>query len=172
MNKRFSLAGKTALVTGANTGIGQAISVSLAQAGARVICAGRSSMSQTIEMIEGKGGAATALNLDLSKPMLAKEVFSELEPVNLLINNAGIIRRNDATDFSEADWDDVLDVNLKAVFFLSQAFANAALERNDGGKIVTSPRCCHSRAAFGWRLIQLQKRNSWFDQVTCERMGS
>lgn len=75
MNKRFSLAGKTALVTGANTGIGQAISVSLAQAGARVICAGRSSMSQTIEMIEGKGGAATALNLDLSKPMLAKEVF-------------------------------------------------------------------------------------------------
>jgi len=127
----FSLQGRRALVTGANTGIGQAIAVSLAEAGAQVICAGRSDMGDTLALIDG----AEALALDFSDPMAARDVFDE-RPIDILVNNAGIIRRADSTDFSEADWDDVIDVNLKAVFFTCQAFARAALAREARAKIV------------------------------------
>ena len=127
----FSLDGKTALVTGANTGIGQAIAVGLGGAGAHVICAGRSDCSETVSMIE----SADSMQLDFSDPMAAQTVFSG-RPIDILVNNAGIIRRADAVDFTEADWDDVMDVNLKAVFFTCQAFARAALARKAGGKIV------------------------------------
>lgn len=131
----FSLAGRHALVTGANTGIGQAIAIALASAGASVTCAGRSSSARTVSMIAGVGGEARELALDLSDPMAAKDVFAE-GAYDLLINNAGIIRRADAVDFSEDDWDAVMDVNLKAVFFTSQAFARALMSRNASGKIV------------------------------------
>jgi 2-dehydro-3-deoxy-D-gluconate 5-dehydrogenase len=132
----FSLNGKTALVTGSNTGIGQAIAVSLAGAGASVICAGRSSVDETIALITKAGGSATGLALDLSNPMAGKGIFDTLSPVDILVNNAGIIRRNDAVDFTEEDWDAVMDVNLKAVFFLTQAFAKAVFARNGTGKVV------------------------------------
>jgi 2-deoxy-D-gluconate 3-dehydrogenase len=127
----FSLDGRTALVTGANTGIGQAIAVALGRAGAHVICAGRSSCDETVGMIEG----AEALTLDFADPMAARDVFAD-RPIDILINNAGIIRRDDSTDFTEADWDDVIDVNLKAVFFTCQAFARAVFAREGRGKIV------------------------------------
>lgn len=127
----FSLTGRTALVTGANTGIGQAIAVAMAQAGAEVIAAGRRDCDETIAMMGGKG---RGLRLDLVDPLAARDVFAD-EHIDILVNNAGIIRRDDATDFSEADWDDVIDVNLKAIFFTCQAFARAALPRGSG-KIV------------------------------------
>ena len=127
----FSLAGKTALVTGANTGIGQAIAVGLGGAGAHVICAGRSSSAETVSVID----SAEELRLDFADPMAAREVFAG-RPVDILVNNAGIIRRADSVDFSEADWDDVIDVNLKALFFTCQAFARAVLARQATGKIV------------------------------------
>lgn len=127
----FSLAGRTALVTGANTGIGQAIAVAMGRAGARVICAGRRSCADTVGQLED----GREIVLDLSDPMAARDVFSE-EPIDILVNNAGIIRRSDAVDFSEADWDEVMDVNLKAVFFTSQAFGRALLEREAKGCIV------------------------------------
>ncbi|MBR0558012.1 2-dehydro-3-deoxy-D-gluconate 5-dehydrogenase KduD [Ciceribacter sp. L1K23] len=136
MNGIFSLEGKRALVTGSNTGIGQAIAVSLAGAGAEVICAGRSSVDETLELIRSKGGKSVGLKLDLADPMAGRDVFVDNGPVDILVNNAGIIRRADAVDFSEADWDEVMDVNLKAVFFMSQAFAKAVLARNGTGKIV------------------------------------
>lgn len=123
----FSLEGQTALVTGANTGIGQAIAVAMGRAGAQVICAGRSDCGETLAMIPG----AEALMLDFADPMAARDVFSDRQ-VDILVNNAGIIRRADSVDFTEADWDDVMDVNLKAVFFTSQAFARAALPRGHG----------------------------------------
>ncbi len=123
----FSLDGQTALVTGANTGIGQAIAVALGRAGAHVICAGRSACDETIGMISN----AEAMTLDFADPMAAREVFSQRH-VDILVNNAGIIRREDSVDFSEADWDAVMDVNLKAVFFTCQAFARAALPRGAG----------------------------------------
>lgn len=136
MSDLFSLTGKTALVTGSNTGIGQAIALSLSTAGASVICAGRSSVDETIELITRAGGNATGLTLDLSNPMAGKGIFDDLGPVDILVNNAGIIRRNDAVDFTEEDWDAVMDVNLKSVFFLTQAFAKAVFARNGTGKVV------------------------------------
>ena len=127
----FDLTGKRALVTGANTGIGQAIAVALGNAGADVICAGRSSMGETLALVPN----GTALQLDFADPMAARDVFND-QQVDILVNNAGIIRRDDSVDFSEADWDAVMDVNLKAVFFTCQAFAKAALARGTGGKII------------------------------------
>lgn len=126
----FSLAGQTALVTGANTGIGQAIAVAMARAGAHVIAAGRSSCVDTVALTGGEG-----LLLDFADPMAARAVLAQRQ-IDILVNNAGIIRRADSLDFSEADWDAVMDVNLKAVFFTAQAFARAAVVRASGGKIV------------------------------------
>ena len=105
----FSLEGRRALVTGANTGIGQAIAVALAAQGARVSCAGRRSADETVERIEAAGGRAEVLVLDFADPMAARDVFAG-EGYSILVNNAGIIRREDSVALSEADWDDVLDV--------------------------------------------------------------
>ncbi|MFQ8432414.1 2-dehydro-3-deoxy-D-gluconate 5-dehydrogenase KduD [Amaricoccus sp. W119] len=126
----FSLESQVALVTGANTGIGQAIAVALAQAGAEVIAAARRDCDETLDLM----GSGRALQLDFADPMAARDVFAE-ERVDILVNNAGIIRRADAVEFSETDWDEVIDVNLKAVFFTCQAFARSALPRGRG-KIV------------------------------------
>lgn len=127
----FSLTGQRALVTGANTGIGQAIAVAMGRAGAHVICAGRSNCEATADMID----SSETLSLDFSDPMVAKDIFGDLH-VDILVNNAGIIRREDSTEFSEVDWDDVMDVNLKALFFTSQAFAKAALAEKRAARIV------------------------------------
>ncbi|TGD42857.1 2-dehydro-3-deoxy-D-gluconate 5-dehydrogenase KduD [Pseudotabrizicola sediminis] len=126
----FSLSGQTALITGANTGIGQAIAAAMARAGAHVIAAGRSSCAETVAMTGGE-----ELALDFADPMAARDVFSD-RPIDILVNNAGIIRRADSVDFTEEDWDAVMDVNLKAVFFTCQAFGKAALARGAGAKIV------------------------------------
>ena len=126
----FSLEGRTALVTGANTGIGQAIAVAMAQAGAEVIAAGRRDCDETLALM----GSGRALRLDFADPMAARDLFAS-ERIDILVNNAGIIRRADAVDFTEADWDAVMDVNMKALFFTCQAFARAALPRG-AGKIV------------------------------------
>jgi 2-deoxy-D-gluconate 3-dehydrogenase len=123
---RFSLDGRRALVTGANTGIGQAIAVALAAQGARVTCAGRRACDETVALIEAAGGEARTMLLDFADPMAARDVFAG-QGCSILVNNAGIIRRDDSLDFTEADWDDVMDVNLKALFFTTQAFARAAL---------------------------------------------
>ncbi|SON58149.1 2-dehydro-3-deoxy-D-gluconate 5-dehydrogenase [Hartmannibacter diazotrophicus] len=127
----FSLEGRKALVTGANAGIGQAIAVALAEAGASVTLAGRTPATETLAMIPG----ATDLRLDFSDPMAAKDVFGSAG-YDILVNNAGIIRRADSLDFSEDDWDAVMDVNLKSVFFTCQAFAHELAAKEKGGAIV------------------------------------
>ncbi len=132
---RFSLEGRRALVTGANAGIGQAVAVALAEAGASVVCAGRRTCDETLATIETAGGQAEGLTLDLSDPMAAKGVF-EGAGFDILVNNAGIIRRADSVDYAEVDWDDVMDVNLKALFFTCQAFAKALFARGARGRIV------------------------------------
>ena len=131
----FSLTGKRALVTGANTGIGQAIAVGLAQAGAEVICAGRRACDETVAMITAEGGAASSVLVDFADPMAGQGLFGD-QAIDILVNNAGIIRRNDAVDFTESDWDDVMDVNLKALFFTTQAFAKAVFARDGQGRVV------------------------------------
>lgn len=131
----FSLQGRRALVTGANTGIGQAIAVGLAEAGAEVICAGRRASDETVDLIAQSGGTASSVLVDFADPMAGQGLFDG-QDIDILINNAGIIRRNDAVDFTESDWDDVMDTNLKALFFTTQAFARAVLARGGQGSVV------------------------------------
>lgn len=135
----FDLTGKTALVTGANTGIGQAIAVALAEAGADVAVAGRSEPTETLALIAATGRKAVNIKADLSSTEPVQRVIDEavagLGKVDILVNNAGIIRRDDLLQFSEEDWDAVIDTNLKTLFFLSQAAAKGMVERGTG-KIV------------------------------------
>ncbi len=135
----FDLTGKVAIVTGANTGIGQAIAVALAQAGADVACVGRTPAEDTVARIRELGRKAEIVSADLSsiEPVgrVVDETVAKLGGLDILVNNAGIIRRADAVDFTEEDWDAVVDTNLKSVFFLCQA-AGRHMIANGGGKII------------------------------------
>jgi 2-dehydro-3-deoxy-D-gluconate 5-dehydrogenase len=135
----FDLSGKRALVTGANTGIGQAIAVALAEAGADVAVAGRSEPAETLDLIAATGRKALNIKADFSsvEPVqrVVDEVVEGLGGIDILVNNAGIIRRNDLADFTEEDWDAVVDTNLKTLFFLSQAAARHMVAQGSG-KIV------------------------------------
>lgn len=137
----FDLTGKRILVTGANTGIGQGISLAIGRAGGSVIGAGRSSMAQTAAAMAALGASFTAARLcDLADHKAAQALLDEAwkasGPLDGLVNNAGIIRRQDAVDFSETDWDEVMDINLKSLFFLSQSFARRLLAEGREGRIV------------------------------------
>jgi len=140
MASPFDLSGKTAVVTGASSGIGQAIAVALAAAGARVAGVARSSQEETARRVEAAGKDYLAIEEDLAtiKPVdrIVDEAIAWAGRADILINNAGIIRRADPLEFSEQDWDDVINVDLKAVFFLAQAFARRGLARGGGAKIV------------------------------------
>lgn len=137
--KLFNLETKTAIVTGANTGLGQAVALALAGAGATIMAVSRSSCSETIKKIGEKGGVCHEIRADLSSTEPLQEIVEETVKVtgglDILVNNAGIIRRQDSIDFNEKDWDDVLNVNLKVAFFLAQAAARVML-RKGGGKII------------------------------------
>jgi 2-dehydro-3-deoxy-D-gluconate 5-dehydrogenase len=139
-NSLFDLSGRTALVTGANTGIGQSIAVGLAQAGAAVIAFGRSEMDQTRSMVDETGSPFLAIKADLASTApisaLVEQARSWRGSLDILVNNAGIIRRADSTDLTEQDWDDVMDVNLKSLFFLSQSAGRVMLTQPNGGRII------------------------------------
>lgn len=136
----FDVSNKRVVVTGANTGIGQGIALSLARAGADVIGVGRSSMDDTAEKVAANNGTFSGVSCDLSDRKAVHSLIGDLAqkfgPLDGLVNNAGIIRRDDSTDLSEQDWDEVLEVNLTSVFKLSQAFGRHVLEDGRGGKIV------------------------------------
>lgn len=137
---RFSLAKTTAFVTGANTGIGRAIAVDLAAQGCHVVAVGRSAMDETLAAIKAAGGTASSVKADLGSVAAAVSAFEQANeqygPIDILVNNAGIIRRADSLEFTEEDWDAVMDINLKVVFFLSQAFAKARVAAGQGGSII------------------------------------
>jgi 2-deoxy-D-gluconate 3-dehydrogenase len=138
-DRHFDLQGRVAAVTGANTGLGRAIAEALAAAGADVALIGRSDPAETLAAIKALGRRGLWVNADLgSKPDYAgmvAQITGTLGGLHVLVNNAGIIRRANAIDFTEADWDAVLDVNLKAAFFLSQAAARHMIP-SGGGKII------------------------------------
>jgi len=135
----FDLSGRIALVTGANTGIGRAIAVALAGAGADVALAGRSRADETADEVRALGRGAVLIEADLSTTAPVQDVVDQsiaaLGGLDILVNNAGIIRRADAVDFSEADWDAVVDTNLKSLFFLCQAAGRHMIAKG-AGKIV------------------------------------
>ncbi|WP_420138843.1 2-dehydro-3-deoxy-D-gluconate 5-dehydrogenase KduD [Sphingomonas sp.] len=139
MTNLFDLTGKVAVVTGANTGIGQAIALALAQAGADLACVGRTPAEDTVGRAQQLGRRAEVLSADLStiEPVqrVIDETLEKLGRLDILVNNAGIIRRADAVDFTEADWDAVIDTNLKSVFFLCQA-AGRHMIGQGAGKII------------------------------------
>ena len=140
MASPFDLTGKTAIVTGASSGIGQAIAVALAAAGARVAGVARSSQDETAQAVKAAGGDYLVIKADLAtiEPIerILDDTIAWAGRADILINNAGILRRADPLEFSEKDWDDVINVDLKSVFFLAQAFARRALARGGGAKIV------------------------------------
>jgi 2-deoxy-D-gluconate 3-dehydrogenase len=136
----FNLNNKVAVVTGANTGLGQAIAVALATAGADVALVGRSAPDETRQLIAKSGRQSAVIMADLSDTRNVESIIEQSEaalgPVDILVNNAGIIRRQEAIDFSEDDWDDVLSTNLKVPFFLAQAAARSMVKGKRGGKII------------------------------------
>jgi 2-deoxy-D-gluconate 3-dehydrogenase len=137
----FRLDGKVALVTGAARGLGQAMATALAEAGADVVALDRTGCGETIEEIQHSGHRCNSIECDLlnATPTDLNEVVQRVARENgrldILINNAGIIRRAPVLEFSEQDWDDVMQINLKALFFLSQA-AGRVMEAQGSGKMI------------------------------------
>lgn len=137
----FRLDSRVALVTGARQGLGQAFAVALAEAGADIAALDRADVDETRALIGGLGRRCVPIQCDLRAASVAdlnqivERVAAEMGRLDILVNNAGIIRRAPAIEFAEADWDDVLQINLKAVFFLSQAAAKVMV-RQGRGKII------------------------------------
>ncbi|MDN6682519.1 MAG: 2-dehydro-3-deoxy-D-gluconate 5-dehydrogenase KduD [Enterobacterales bacterium] len=136
----FSLQGKVALVTGCDTGLGQGMAVGLAQAGCDIIGINIVEPTETIAQVTALGRRFLSLTADLRDtsviPDLVARAAGEFGHIDILVNNAGIIRRQDALEFSEKDWDDVMNLNIKTVFFMSQAVARQFIAQGKGGKII------------------------------------
>ena len=127
-------------VTGANTGLGQGMALALARPGADLALIGRSSPEETIEKAQKMGRKAVSISADLGTidkvDEIVSETVSELGGIDILVNNAGVIKRNDSIEFTVDDWDAVMNVNLRTLFFLSQAAAKQMIKGGRGGKII------------------------------------
>ena len=139
----FRLDGKLAIVTGSERGLGQGYAAALAQAGADVLGvtqADESAASGTAADVRAAGRRYAHLKADLASlepiPGIVESALREFGRIDILVNNAGTILRNDAIQFTEREWDEVMNLNLKTVFFLSQAVARVMIEKGRGGKIV------------------------------------
>ena len=139
MNKLFDLSGKVAIVTGGNKGLGQGIALALAEAGADIAVVSTQPETETVEAVKALGRKAIHIAADLTStapiPHIVSTTLSQLGGLDILVNNAGMIRRADSVDFTEADWDAVIDLNLKSAFFLSQA-AGRHMIAQGAGKII------------------------------------
>ena len=168
----FSLNGKNAVVTGANTGLGQGICVALAAAGAHVFGVARRSCDETAAKIAAEGGQFTEVRADLSDfaaiDSILEQVHAHADRIDILVNNAGIIKRCDAIDVTPENWDAVDFLNEKMVFFLSQAVGRRQKGRQDHQHCLDAqlsgrhPRTC---------LHQQQKRRHGHDQGPGQRVG-
>lgn len=136
----FNLEGKIALITGCNTGLGQGMALGLAQAGCDIIGVNREDPMDTQQRVEALGRRFWSLQADLIRSEqvagVVEKAVAAAGRIDILVNNAGIIRREDALNFSEQDWDDVMNINSKSVFFLSQQVARQFIAQGQGGKII------------------------------------
>lgn len=136
----FKLDGKVAIVTGCRTGLGQGMALALAEAGADIVGVDYADVDETKSKVEGLGRKFLGLKANLMsiEPIddIVNEAVKTFGKIDILVNNAGIIRREDAVDFSEKDWDDVMNINIKTVFFFSQAVAKQFIKQETGGKII------------------------------------
>lgn len=136
----FTLSGKVAVVTGCSTGLGQGMSYGLAEAGADIVGIDYVDFPETQKTIEGMGRRFLGIKADLSslEPIegIIQKTVETLGRLDILVNNAGIIRRADAIEFTEQDWDEVMNLNIKTLFFLSQAAARQFIKQATRGKII------------------------------------
>ncbi|ANG92530.1 2-dehydro-3-deoxy-D-gluconate 5-dehydrogenase KduD [Enterobacteriaceae bacterium 155047] len=136
----FNLTGKVAIVTGCDTGLGQGMTLGLAQAGCDIVGVNRKIPEETAARVTALGRRFMSIQADLSQQTgiqdIVTKTVADMGRVDILVNNAGTIRREDALTFSEKNWDDVMNLNLKSVFFLSQAVARQFIAQGDGGKII------------------------------------
>jgi 2-deoxy-D-gluconate 3-dehydrogenase len=138
----FRLDGKVAVITGASRGLGAAMAVALAEAGANIALVARGDLTETTNAVKATGRECVQVPSDVGAPGAAAEIFAAVQTrfgrADILVNNAGIIRRAPVLEFTDTDWDDVLNVNLRAVFKLSQTFAADWAKRRVAGKIINT----------------------------------
>jgi len=173
---KFSLGGKAAIVTGSERGLGQAYCVALAQAGADILGVTYADQAdETAAAVKAAGRKYVHMKANLMGlepiPSIIDRAVAEFGKIDILVNNAGTILRHPAIEFSEKEWDDVMNLNLKTVFFLSQAVAKQFLKQGTGGKIVNIasmlsyqggmfvPSYCASKS--GIRGITMSMANEW-----------
>jgi 2-deoxy-D-gluconate 3-dehydrogenase len=138
----FKLTGKVAIVTGAARGLGQGLALAMAEAGADVATVDILEQTETQGQIEALGRKCVSIVADLSRtaevPRIVDTTVQKLGRIDILFNNAGIIRRADLVAFTEKDWDDVINLNQRALFFLSQAVAKVMIRQGQGGRIINT----------------------------------
>lgn len=173
---KFKLDGKAAIVTGSERGLGQAYCIALAQAGADILGVTYADQAdETAQAVKAAGRRYVHMKANLMTlepiPGIIERALAEFGKIDILVNNAGTILRHAAIDFTEKEWDDVMNLNLKTVFFLSQAVARQYLKQGTGGKIINIasmlsyqgglfvPSYCASKS--GVRGITMSMANEW-----------
>lgn len=140
MQEIFDLKDKVAIVTGATRGLGKQMAIALAKSGAKIVGIGQSSLELTQKEVENEKSEFLGINADLTSTECIKEIIEKtierFGKIDILINNAGTIRREDAINYTEQDWNDILNLNLKTLFFLSQSVAKEMIKQKTGGKII------------------------------------
>lgn len=134
----FNLKGKVAIVTGSSTGLGQGIAKGFYDCGAKIVGVSHGGNAETAKLIPADSFLDIEADLSSIQPIdgIIKKAIEKFGRVDILVNNAGIIRREDSINFSEKDWDDVMNVNIKTLFFFSQAVAKQFEKQQSGGKII------------------------------------
>ncbi|MBT9433095.1 2-dehydro-3-deoxy-D-gluconate 5-dehydrogenase KduD [Candidatus Sodalis endolongispinus] len=136
----FALQGKVAVITGCDTGLGQGMAVGLAEAGCDIVGVNIVEPDDTAQQVGATGRRFLSIKADLSDtaviPAIITQAVATFGHIDILVNNAGIIRRQDAIEFSEKNWDDVMDLNIKSLFFMAQAAARQFIHQGHGGKII------------------------------------
>ena len=170
----FSLEGKTALVTGVSRGLGQAMAIALARAGADIVGVGLRGMGDTQALVEAEGRRTYEIRADLSQrnaaERVAKEALAAFGKVDILVNNAGIIKLSPAENHTMEDFDAVMEVNLRSLFLLTREIARQMISLGHG-KIINTCRPVHERRQRRCGVCRQQARRSRPDPGLGQRVG-